>query len=686
MCRYRAAFAQSRDAILFLDGDRLRDANPAAVSMFGVPDKATLTSLLITDLSPSHQPDGRPSGLASIARLDQVMQQGEAFFEWRHRRWDGLEFPAEVLLSRLDLDSGTEILATVRDISPRRETEAALRQREQELAEAHRIAHLGGWTADLCAGEVNWSDEACRILGIDREAPGCTLESFVLAVHPDDRERVRAAIEHALNGGQLDIVHRVVDQDGNVRMLRHRGHIQCGDDGAPARMIVALQDITEQRELETNLRRMAAVLDHTRDLVSMHDGEGAMLYMNAAARQFFGLPDATGRALMRPEHGWDRSGLPPETLSVEETVWRVHPEWAARKVLEEALPTARRSGFWEGETALFDAQGREVPVSQAIIVQHSETGEIRQTSTIIRDITERRALEDRLRQEKRLSDSILKSLPGVFYQLDSRGHLVRWNDRMMAVTGRTATELNGLNALELLAEEDRQPTARAIQEVLTQGYAQVESRLITRRTETPYLFNGFRVELDGELYLLGVGIDISERKRLEIGLRRKASTDHLTGVANRQHLDAELKRALAYYHRHGGSSALVMFDLDRFKAINDTHGHETGDQVLLETTARVARELRDTDILARWGGEEFVVLLPETGRREGTRIAERLRRAIEDEPSPTAGAVTISLGVTTFRAGDTPTSVMARADQALYKAKNTGRNRVIVEDGDAPDL
>lgn len=635
--RYRAAFEQSRDAILFLEGDRVRDGNPAALDLFGVPDKATLTTLRITDLSPACQPDGRPSEQAAIACIDQALHRGKALFEWVHRRWDGTEFLTEVLLSRLDLDGGPEILVSVRDISARRETEAILQRREKELAEAHRIARLGGWTADLRTGEIHWSDEACRILNMDPSRPDGTLESFMRTVHPDDRKKVRTAIDHALDTGHLHVDHRLLDPDGRMRALRHRGQVESDSDGKPARMIAALQDITEQRELEDNLRRMAAILEHTQDVVTMHDGEGAMLFMNAAARQFFGLPEVAGRALARAGDDRDRSGLPLQTLSVEETVRHVHPDWAARKVVEEGLPCARQTGFWEGETALFDACGQEVPVSQAIIVQRDEeTGKTLQTSTIFRDITERRALEDRLRREKTLSDSILKSLPGVFYQLDSQGRLVRWNDRMMTVTGRTGTELDGLNALEILAEEDRQATARAIEEVFTRGYSQIESRLITRGTTTPYLFNGFRVELDGELYLLGVGIDITERKRLEAALRQKASTDHLTGAANRQRLDAELKRALAHHQRYGAPTTLVMFDLDHFKAVNDTYGHEVGDRVLLGVTARVSRELRDSDILGRWGGEEFVVLLPETGLQEGFDIAERLRRVVEDERFPPA--------------------------------------------------
>ncbi|MFI9654234.1 GGDEF domain-containing protein [Guyparkeria sp. GHLCS8-2] len=125
-----------------------------------------------------------------------------------------------------------------------------------------------------------------------------------------------------------------------------------------------------------------------------------------------------------------------------------------------------------------------------------------------------------------------------------------------------------------------------------------------------------------------------------------------------------------------------MIDLDHFKRVNDTYGHDVGDRVLVELTKRLAGEMREPDFLARWGGEEFVALLPETGPSEAARVAERLRRRIEVEPFPDVGPLTISLGLTNFRSGDTSNTLLTRVDAALYEAKRTGRNRVVVSGED----
>lgn len=180
--------------------------------------------------------------------------------------------------------------------------------------------------------------------------------------------------------------------------------------------------------------------------------------------------------------------------------------------------------------------------------------------------------------------------------------------------------------------------------------------------------------------------DISELKEKEAALTRLARTDTLTGLANRRHfieqLDTEIHRQL----RTGQVSALLMIDLDFFKQVNDRWGHAAGDEVLCHFAEVLHRSLRRVDLPGRIGGEEFAVLLPGSDADNAMLAAERLRRAIESEPAPTAFGpigVTISVGVTLLCAGDESSDqVMLRADQALYRAKQAGRNRV---DSDFPE-
>jgi len=168
--------------------------------------------------------------------------------------------------------------------------------------------------------------------------------------------------------------------------------------------------------------------------------------------------------------------------------------------------------------------------------------------------------------------------------------------------------------------------------------------------------------------------DISRQKRLEAELEREASTDRLTGACNRLRFDTELADALARFQRYGTETALVMFDMDHFKWFNDTRGHDAGDRVLREVTERVTAGIRETDTLARWGGEEFILILPETTAEGARELAERLRCAVGDTPVADAGHVTVSLGVTIMGAGDDADSLLKRLDNALYRAKERGRN------------
>lgn len=172
-------------------------------------------------------------------------------------------------------------------------------------------------------------------------------------------------------------------------------------------------------------------------------------------------------------------------------------------------------------------------------------------------------------------------------------------------------------------------------------------------------------------------VDITEAKEAQEALEWRASVDSLTGLWNRYQFDARFHDAFIRYNRYGSPASLIMFDLDRFKSVNDRFGHTIGDDVLRGISRRLAPVLRELDVFARWGGEEFVILLPETGIDYAVEVAERLREEVQGETFPVVGQVTISLGVTDFRYNDTePRDVLCRADRALYRAKEQGRNRV----------
>jgi diguanylate cyclase (GGDEF)-like protein/PAS domain S-box-containing protein len=192
-----------------------------------------------------------------------------------------------------------------------------------------------------------------------------------------------------------------------------------------------------------------------------------------------------------------------------------------------------------------------------------------------------------------------------------------------------------------------------------------------------------RLRPDGLPAWDGVVTDISEQQRIEQKLRianakleKLAATDALTGAWNRLHFEQRLTEEIERAHRYGQPLSLLLLDIDHFKAINDRHGHQTGDRVLVEICRRLGHQMRETDLLARWGGEEFVAVLPHTPAAAAMALAERIRRLIPSEPLPPVGAVTVSAGVAQLQSDDDLDSLFQRVDRALYRAKERGRDRV----------
>ena len=164
-------------------------------------------------------------------------------------------------------------------------------------------------------------------------------------------------------------------------------------------------------------------------------------------------------------------------------------------------------------------------------------------------------------------------------------------------------------------------------------------------------------------------------------VRALAFRDPLTGLANRRRvgdvLETVLETALAETNRTDRPCAVLLLDLDHFKAVNDAYGHGTGDTVLREVARRLAAGLRPGDLLGRWGGEEFIVVLPVADAPAARALAERLRTDLEDAPVIGTLRLTLSAGTASSKPGDTPAALVARADGALYRAKHSGRNRTV---------
>jgi diguanylate cyclase (GGDEF)-like protein len=171
-----------------------------------------------------------------------------------------------------------------------------------------------------------------------------------------------------------------------------------------------------------------------------------------------------------------------------------------------------------------------------------------------------------------------------------------------------------------------------------------------------------RIEQEKELYMI------------------MSNQDHLTGIFNRKKFYDELHKEIDRVTRYNQKLSIIMFDVDHFKSVNDTYGHQVGDIVLQDISEIVHKAIRKTDVFARYGGEEFTLLMPGTSQQGAYDIAERLRFEIEEHSFPSAGKITCSFGVAEIDEHDNSDTFVKKADVALYKAKDKGRNRVEVFD------
>ncbi len=272
------------------------------------------------------------------------------------------------------------------------------------------------------------------------------------------------------------------------------------------------------------------------------------------------------------------------------------------------------------------------------------------------------------------------------YTVSLTGVVEEWNRSLQRVGGWEAADVLGHKFAMFFSEADRTASRPA-------------ALLTAARKSGSIAAEGWRMKRDGSRFwgdtvitslpdemgavraFVVVVRDMTLRKRMEDELRLLSTVDPLTGAFNRRHGHARLAEALDRRARSGRPVAVMMLDIDLFKNINDTYGHERGDAVLCALVLTCKATLRTVDMLARWGGEEFVVMLPDTGEKEAMVVAERIRAAMAATPVPADGqgeiAFTVSIGVAVPVTPDVE-DVLARADRALYAAKTGGRNRVVL--------
>jgi diguanylate cyclase (GGDEF)-like protein/PAS domain S-box-containing protein len=283
-----------------------------------------------------------------------------------------------------------------------------------------------------------------------------------------------------------------------------------------------------------------------------------------------------------------------------------------------------------------------------------------------------------------LLDAVLDAAASLIVVVDTRGGLLRWNRACERLSGYSAEELGGSDAImERLIPEDERARAAGVVDAIARGESPVNVEIHWRtRSGDVRLISWSCTGLtgpDGKItHVVGTGIDVTERTRLERRLRHLADHDDLTGLINRRRFQEELERHLAQGRRYGMTGALLVLDLDGFKAVNDNHGHSAGDRVLRAVATALRDRLRESDILARLGGDEFAVLLPRETREDAEQVCQALEQAIPAEvPTPGGGQLKVSVGFAPF-VDDVQSvdDVLAAADASMYAVKNGRPRRV----------
>jgi diguanylate cyclase (GGDEF)-like protein/PAS domain S-box-containing protein len=269
--------------------------------------------------------------------------------------------------------------------------------------------------------------------------------------------------------------------------------------------------------------------------------------------------------------------------------------------------------------------------------------------------------------------------------LDADGTIRSWNAAAAKLFGYSAEEVVGRNVSMLMVEELRASNIAATQRFLATGESKMLGRqdqnCPARRKDGSRFELGFTLTATGGVdkpQLVAVLRDVTERKEAEKLLMRLALHDTLTGLPNRASFEQRIESALARCRRSGKPLALILLDLDNFKPVNDTLGHEVGDRLLVAVADRLTGTLRESDLLARLGGDEFTIVAEDLkGAEDAVAIAAKTIALLSD-PLDVSGhtiRVSMSIGIALYREGDTPQTLMRRADQALYDAKGAGRAR-----------
>jgi diguanylate cyclase (GGDEF)-like protein/PAS domain S-box-containing protein len=556
------------------------------------------------------------------------------------------------------------IFGVAPDITDYIEAQNSLRESEERLREAQQIAGLGNYVLDMQAREWHLSPVLEQMLGIDA-AYGREFEKLWPLIHPDDHAPMAERLNRYFQGDRspYNSEYRIIrHSDGAIRWVHTRGRLELDVHGKPHFLRGTVQDITDRKQTEASLRESKDLLqqfiEHAPAALAMFDTE--MRYLAVSRRWLeihFNDPiEVIGRshydifpeipAAWRQEH---QRALAGETIESGEA-WLNRTDGRIQCLRREILP------WWKGD------------------------GTVGGIMICSEDITPQKELENRLR----LAASVFTGAREGITITDGDGTILEVNQAFSRITGYTRDEAIGRNPRILKSGlQSREFYENMWRALLNEGHWSGE---VWNRSKSGDIYpesltiNAIRDANGKTLHYVALFSDISEIKEHEQQLEHVAHFDALTGLPNRALFADRLRQAMAQAHRSRHALAVVHFDLDGFKEINDRYGHSVGDGLLTAVAFRMKRALREGDTLSRLGGDEFAAVMLELDNEDSVRPAlSRLLEAASEEAQIGEATlrVSASAGVTFYpQPEEVDADVLLRqAGQAMYQAKLAGGNR-----------
>jgi diguanylate cyclase (GGDEF)-like protein/PAS domain S-box-containing protein len=537
-----------------------------------------------------------------------------------------------------------------------------IRRREQQLSEAQKITHLGSWEWDAVSGEASASDELYRILGLEPEAAPVSRETFLERVHPGDRQSLQQVVEQALADRRKVTSHyfRVLRPDGSLRIVRGQIELSYDQRGEPLSMIGTCHDVTEQRSAEAALRaseqRFFKIFQATPDLLTITGlDDDSFLEANQAFL----------KAL-----GYRRS----EVIGASAQELRIWADESERVALLQLLRE-------QGEVRDVEGRYRTRAGSEVTGLISAETIEIKGSQyllTLFKDISERKRLEE---DRARLA-AIVESSDDAIIATDTEGNIESWNGGAEKMFGYLAHEARGRH-FSFLAPQERKDELYRLQQGLKNHGAvtHFDTVQVTKGGEEIWVSLTLSPIRSADGVVVGtscIGRDVTERTRMEETIRHQAQHDTLTDLPNRKLFMDFLNLELAQARRNRKYLAVLYMDLDHFKQINDTLGHAAGDLLLQAVAQRLKRCVRESDTVARIGGDEFNVLMPDLTLTDDVGIVVGKIMRVFDTPFLLDNLevnATTSVGISMFPYdGETSQELVQKADSAMYVAKQAQGN------------